>query len=437
MRRAVGSFRPSSMPSLSRAHYRREMLAWLLLPAMMGAVEGNVVAVIAKNSFHDSVPEGWLNAAVAVISGAPSFANIMSVVWAALAQGRHKIRAIVGLQLAAAMLIANVAFAPHSAVGLAMLTLGAVGAHVCWTGVVTLRATVWRANYPRAVRARLAGKIATVQTAMLAGVVFVIGYAMHENEQSFRLIYPIAASFGLAGAMTYGRMRMRGHAALLAHERRERAAGVRHGLRLLAILRDDARYRRYMIAMFILGIGNIAISAPQVIVLHDVFDFGYLPSILVTATIPNALIPFTIPFWSRLLDRVHVIRFRFYHCWTFVAANGCIAAAALAREPSLFWLGAVLEGVAFGGGVLGWNLGHHDFAPPRRTSEYMGVHVTLTGIRGLIGPPAIVALYTLLERLRPGSGSAVFLVCVGLSLAGAACFAVLAAREEGLDRLQN
>jgi hypothetical protein len=34
----------------------------------------------------------------------------------------------------------------------------------------------------------------------------------------------------------------------------------------------------------------------------------------------------------------------------------------------------------------------------------MGVHVTLTGVRGAIGPPAGILIYQWLESLRPGLG---------------------------------
>ena len=70
----------------------------------------------------------------------------------------------------------------------------------------------------------------------------------------------------------------------------------------------------------------------------------------------------------------------------------------------LLWLGAVLLAFAYAGANLGWNLGHNDFASVGRAQHYMGVHVTLTGVRGAIGPPAGILIYQWLESLRPGIG---------------------------------
>ena len=77
----------------------------------------------------------------------------------------------------------------------------------------------------------------------------------------------------------------------------------------------------------------------------------------------------------------------------------------LARWPPLLWAGSVLLGVAYAGSNLGWNLGHNDFASVGRAQHYMGVHVTLTGVRGAIGPPVGILIY---NGSRPGSRARVF-----------------------------
>ncbi len=425
--RAIGSFHPSAMPPLTRLHYRRELLAWFFLPVMLGAVEGGVTGVIAVNAFAEAVPKWVLNIAVALCTGAPAFANITSFLWASLSHGRNKIRFLVGLKLAAACLVAMVAFAPTDWVGLAMLTGGAVGARICWAGVVTLRTTVWQANFPRDVRAKMAGKLATIQTIMLAGAGLVIGLTMRADDEAYRYLYPIAAAFGLVGASLYGRMQMRGHAALINAELEQtggRTSAV-NPLRMLQILREDVLFRRYMGAMFVFGIGNLSMMAPLVIVVKEVFGYDYLLGIIVVGTIPIIVIPLAIPFWSRMLDRMHIIPFRVIHCWSFVAANILVLIAALTVNHTLLWLSAVVRGIGFGGGVLGWNLGHHDFTTTESASQYMGVHVTLTGIRGFIGPAIAVALYEWFNKLHPGAGPYVFAVCMGVNVLGAIGFIAL------------
>ena len=82
--RFITSFHPLSMPRMARGHYRRELAAWACLALGAGAVEGGVTGAIAKNVFEGVVNETLLNYAVAVLTGAPAFANIASFLWAGL-----------------------------------------------------------------------------------------------------------------------------------------------------------------------------------------------------------------------------------------------------------------------------------------------------------------------------------------------------------------
>lgn len=441
VRRGIASYLPASMPPLSRAHYRREISAWLFLSVMLGAIEGGVVGVIARVGFEGVVAESRLNIIVGVVSAAPAFANITSFIWISATRGRDKIRSLVAMQLAAVVLVAQFAFAPRSELGLAMLVLAAIGGRVCWAGVVTLRATVWRANYPRHARPTLAGRLATVQALMLSATALAAAAALRADADAFRVVYLGAAACGVIGALSYRQMKVRRHPALLRAEREDAAEGGRASGRLagpaviLDVLRTDRAYRRYMMAMFVFGLGNLSVGSVLVIVLREVFGFGYLGGIMITSVISTLVMMPAIPFWSRLLDRMHILEFRAYHCWAFVAAITSFLLGAALEIAAFMWAGAALKGIAIGGGVLGWNLGHHDFAPPERTSDYMSVHVTLTGVRGIIGPIAAVQLYEYFEATDGLEGWMVFGVCLALSLVGAAAFQVM--RRQGGQELRD
>ncbi|MHC4910788.1 MAG: MFS transporter [Planctomycetota bacterium] len=413
------------MPMLSRAPYRRELAAWLFLPFMLGMVEGGMTGVLAKNLFEGVVSPALLNFAIAVLAGAPAFANITSFIWAGINQGRSKIRFLVVMQVATAAMVALIAFAPRSAAGLVVLCVGAVGARMCWSAVITVRSTVWRKNYPRADRATLAGRLATVQGIILTLVGVVVGLVMTRNQDAYRYLYPAAAGIGLIGTCFYAGLRVRGHRALIAAERAGHESTQRSRISpqvLWRVLLTDRHYRRYMMWMFVFGTGNIMVGAPLVILLKERFDMGILAGILVTSALPTLFMSISLPLWSGLLNRMHIVRFRAIHAWSFISATVCFAIGAVAGIPALLFVGAVAKGIAFGGGVLGWNLGHHDFAPPEQASNYMGVHVTLTGIRGLIAPAAGVAVYELLERSGEGRGPLVLLACLSMSLVGALGF---------------
>jgi hypothetical protein len=80
-------------------------------------------------------------------------------------------------------------------------------------------------------------------------------------------------------------------------------------------------------------------------------------------------------------------------------------------------------GIAIGGGMLGWNLGHNDFAPEARVADYLGLHVSLTGIRGLLAPLLGVLLYGTVDAVAPGQAGLALLLPLTLTTAGSIGFA--------------
>jgi hypothetical protein len=138
------------------------------------------------------------------------------------------------------------------------------------------------------------------------------------------------------------------------------------------------------------------------------------------------MIPISTPFWATLLNKTHVLTFRSIHSWFFVVSSLCIGFSIATHFLAGLWIGAVIRGVGFGGGVLAWNLGHQDYAPIEQSGRYMGLHVTLTGIRGLLAPAIGMGLYTFLIKLDAPAGSIVFFVGAFLSAIGGLGFICLA-----------
>jgi MFS family permease len=154
------------------------------------------------------------------------------------------------------------------------------------------------------------------------------------------------------------------------------------------------------------------------IIAKEHFGMNYLAGIVVTTSLPRALVPLSIPLWARFLDRVHIVHFRAVHSWLFVVSTLLIIPAITLRLEWLLYAATAIRGIAFGGGQLAWNLGHLDFAPAHKASQYMGVHVTLTGVRGLIAPFLAVGRYEAFHAHSQGSEVWTFAICAVLCAAG-------------------
>lgn len=415
--------------SLVQGIVRREVLPWALLGVTLGLVEGATVAVLVKKGFADAASPMAVNFAASFVSGAPALANIVSFAWANLAYGRARIGVLVSIQALFALVVGLIAMAPAGHAGLVWTIVSVVIARMLWAGVLTVRATVWTANYPRHVMARVTGRMVLVSALGVAAVALLAGWVLDRYTGYARWLYVLAGLVGLLAAWRYRAVRVRHEFRLLAAEAGEGMGAGAFSLGMLReILRADSGFRRYMFWMGMYGAGNLMINGQLVVLFSDRLAMPGMTQILVLTVVPLMLMPLCLSWWARLFDRGHIIEYRSLQCWVLVAGTGVMVLAVLTRMIWLVWIGAVIIGFGKAGANLGWNLGHNDFAPLGRVQHYMGVHVTLTGARGLIAPPAGMLAYELLEHLHAGAGVFALLLPLGMLVSGALGF--VAMRED-------
>jgi len=294
---------------------------------------------------------------------------------------------------------------------------------VLWAGILTVRAAVWSANYPRHVMARVTSRIVMLSSLGIALVALLAGWILDVRPRYARWLYLFAALCGLLAAFLYRSVRVRREYQLLAAEAEIGATDSAFSLTMFRqILREDASFRSYMFWMSLYGSGNLMMTAQLVVLFTDRLQLGSMTQILLLTVVPLLLMPLFLPAWARLFDRGHIIEYRSRQCWALVAAIALLTLGVWLKWQALLWPGALLIGISYAGANLGWNLGHNDFASPGRAQHYMGVHVTLTGVRGLIAPPVGMACYELLIWRWPNAGAVSMLLPLGLVTAGALGF---------------
>jgi hypothetical protein len=389
----------------------------------LGLVEGATAAVLVKRHFAGTASPLVLNLAVSLVSGAPAMSNVISFIWANVAHGRERVGLLVGLQGVFALLVGLVSLASRGSGGLVLTVAAVVAARAVWAGVLTVRASVWTANYPRNVLARITGRIVVVSSLTVAISAALVGVALEEGRVDPRWVYGGGALAGLLAAWLYRRMRVRRQFRLLAEEN---ASGVRGQAFILRMLRDilaeDPHFREFMFWMGLFGAGNLMLIAQMVVVLSEQLHLSSGVQIAILSVVPLATLPLFMPYWARLFDGAHVVVYRARQGWALVIATIIMCLATFTGWLPMLWIGAIMLGAAYAGANLGWNLGHNDFASIGRAQHYMGVHVTLTGVRGAIAPPLGLLFYEGLESLRAGAGRYALLLPLALTVIGALGF---------------
>ena len=148
----------------------------------------------------------------------------------------------------------------------------------------------------------------------------------------------------------------------------------------------DKSFGYVLLTWFIMGFANLW-TLPLRVDYVTAPEWGIEGSAIYVAMIitiiPETIRMILIPFWASLFDKMNFVVLRmilnlffgFGVLLFFVRSN-----------PWVIGMGSALIGAAFAGGSIAWNLWVTKYAPPGKAGAYMSVHVSLTGIRGTIGP---------------------------------------------------
>ncbi|TQV76965.1 MFS transporter [Aliikangiella marina] len=399
---------------------RAEIFSWTSLAFVMALLEGGVIGVVIKNGFAGQVDDWLLNLCVAIATGAPFYSNLISFIWVKLSAGKSKAQIVSNLSIVCCFCGLGISFVSFTSSGLVVLVLLLVVARVCWSGIMTIRSNIWRVNYPRYIRGKVTAKLATMASLLMSVAAFAAGWTLDWRFEAFQWLYISFALFSLFGAYRYRFLSVRHYHKHLEQERdsTQKASFSR----IFRVLQDNRAFAKYMLSMFILGSGNLMFMAPLIVYLNEYTGLNKSEQILITTAIPLALVPFAVGWWARLLDGNHIFHFRSIHSWGFATAIFTFVLAQITVTEWLFFVGAFIYGVAISGGVIGWNLGHNDFVSNASPMDYMAVHVTLTGLRGLFAPLLGIGFYQWLETIQPGNGRYALLLPFSITTIGGILF---------------
>ncbi len=406
---------PLQLPEVVQRSFRYEQLTELTLPVAFTLLEGGIVGVIAAKIYE--VPP-WV---LAVITAAPMFGNLSSYFWNQLANARTKVRFANVVQSLTVCCVMAIALAPTNHWGATLLVASMILSRVLMAGILTVRSVVWSLNYMRTVRARTTGRLQIITSLITVVISSLVGPLLDADPASFRWVYLTGALVGVVGIYFFSRVQVVGEKRHRVLERRTQGQKARTRMGFIQILREDPHYARYQTAQFLAGFGNMLIEAPLVYLVTRNLAASYTVSIAITMVIPFAFSVVTLPLWARYLDRVHVAEFRAHQSILWVVSQILLWLGALWGSLPWLVLSRLLLGIARGGGSLAWQLGHNDFARRDQLAAYMGIHVTLTGVRGATAPFMGMLLYLGWSDIAwlpdyQGMHSLLFLLAAGLSI---------------------
>jgi MFS family permease len=365
-------------PFYSRYTLRFHLPAELLLGAVGGIT--SLGDLVARKTL--GAPD-WM---IALQSSIPTVALLLAMVWRDLLEGasRRKVLLVTGLFGKGLLLFMAAAVSP----GIFLLVF--IAFSFADSAFIPVRNSIFRANYPEALRGRFFGLVVSLTSLAVVAANLVAAQLLDHWEGSYRILFPMAGVLGLVAHATYARIRVRGDGLIEPRSSNgpllRRAAGsvVRAFRSTTRILRADRAFRAYEGAFFLYGLGFLMNLPLVVLLITDKLQLSYGQASWARFVVPPVMMVLFSPIAGRLLDRSHSSFMMGIACFLLAAHSVLLAAA---NGVGLLLLSYIIFGIAMTGVNLAWNLGPVQFARTERESlDYMGVHVTLTGLRGAIAP---------------------------------------------------
>lgn len=382
-------FLASRVPPGARKAFKNDATAGML-GAVMTGLTGPFVAVIARDQLRASELE------MALLSMSGVAGSLLSLVWARLAQSKGPMRVAVNSWVAGRALFVLAFFAVTHSTFVALIAVINITAAIGGPAY----AAIMREVYPDGDRARIMGYARVYTWCSALAVTAVASWLL--GVASYRYVFPLAAVFGIASALVFGRIPTRQPGGEPDESHVEFAKGS------IAILRDDASFRWFCAGIFVFGFANFLALPIYPIYQVDALGVRTQWAGVYSITAQLAMLV-SVSFWGRRVDQSRPEKVVAVQAmlWTLIPLVYC-----LASEPWMLLPAMVVSGSLSGGIELSYLNGVMRFAPPARVAQYQALFAVLTGIRGIIAP------YVGAELLRSGvlSMKQIFLLSAGLIL---------------------
>ena len=358
-------------PVVSRYTYRYHIRAEILNSLFMGIFGLN--EAVARKGLGANDAE-----IIILTTGATAF-MVTAFVWGSLMEGRPKM----GFFLAAAI------------IGRAVLLLAAVLSGSVWFVVlcccvfladpifIPAQQSVLQSNYDPAWRGRMLGRVTLVTRGFFILAALGAGYALDHDHRLYRLLFPLAGVIGFLGYLQFALIRVR-------RSSREAAARLPSFLETArmfrTILRGNRDFDRFERNFLVYGVGFFLILPANVFLLVDHLRMAYSEISLARLVLFQVTFALLSPLAGTLFDRLRAARVASVSFAVLALYPLCLYFAYSLHSAALAYVGFAVFGAGMAGVNTAWSLGALQFAGKQDASVFMGVHLTVVGVRGLFAP---------------------------------------------------
>jgi MFS family permease len=283
---------------------------------------------------------------------------------------------------------------------------------------------IYQKNINSSRRAKVFGYTISLGMIVSIAFTFIAGRLLDINEQSFRWILVVTGFCGFISCAVLSMVRIQ--EPLIQRDITRKS--MRHQLfepirRTLTLLKENKPFAAFERSFSIYGMGFIMMQPIIPIYLVDKLNLSYTNNFLAKGVLSQVGLLLLSPMIGKIHDRMHPFKFisrsfALLMVFPLLFVVSSLWAGSSIIPVIIVFVAYFIFGVAMTAVNVSWNMSSIFFAGKEDASIYQSVHVTMTGIRGLIAP---ILGFTLLKLFNI---TAVFVVAAGF-LAWAAIISYL------------
>lgn len=275
--------------------------------------------------------------------------------------------------------------------------------------------TIYQKNIRPQRRANVYGYTMSIGMLISVSLTAVAGRFLDGNENSFRWILAITGISGFISSFLLSRIKIQEPAIDPLQSKPKiklRDVFLDPVIRSRKLLKDNKPFACFERSFTLYGMGYIMMQPIIPIYMVDKLQLSYTNNFLAKGVLSQIGMLFLAPLLGRLHDKMHPFLYIAYSFALLMAfpllfVLSSIWAGESAIAVVIVFLAYTIFGLAMTGVNMAWNMSSIYFAGKQDAAMYQSVHVTLTGIRGLIAPVLGFALLNIMGI------NSVFIVAAG------------------------
>ncbi|MBM4399947.1 MAG: MFS transporter [Candidatus Cloacimonetes bacterium] len=274
--------------------------------------------------------------------------------------------------------------------------------------------SIFQKNIAEGKRAKIFGYTTSLTMLITIGFTFIAGRMLDSRESFYKLILAFTALAGFVSTLMLSLIRFRKNSQQYRPFNWKEVL-VDPIIKSLATLKNNQQFSRFERSFSIYGMGFIMMQPVIPIFLVDKMKLTYTGNFVAKGVI--AMIPILLfsPYLGKLHDKLHPFRFISIF-FGLLAVFPLLLMLSAALVPwhilavAVVYLAYAVFGLAMAGVSIAWTMGSIHFAGKEDASFYQSVHVTMTGIRGVLAPVLGMVLHKVFGLYSVFGVAACFLI---------------------------